>query len=79
MSEAARRAGMLRDIVVKLGTSHKAAARPSHPVRVILVKAQPHRKRGGRKGKDGRLPQRRHPADRDQPARRAGRNHRRYL
>ena len=41
---------MLRDIVVKLGTSHKADARPNHPVRVILVKAEPHRKRGGRKG-----------------------------
>ena len=34
VSRAARRAGVLRDIVVKLGTSHKAAARPDHPVRV---------------------------------------------
>jgi hypothetical protein len=42
VSEAARRAGVLRDIVVKLGTSHKAAARPDHAVRVILVKAEPH-------------------------------------
>ena len=50
VSEAARRAGVLRDIVVKLGTSHKAAARPNHPVRVILVKAEPHQKTGGRKG-----------------------------
>ena len=50
VSEAARRAGVLRDIVVKLGTSHKAEARPNHPVRVILVKAEPHRKRGGRPG-----------------------------
>ena len=50
VSEAARQAGVLSDIVVKLGTSHKAAARPSHPVRVILVKAEPHQKRGGRKG-----------------------------
>jgi hypothetical protein len=50
VSEAARQAGVLRDIVVKLGTSHKAAARPNHPVRVILVKAEPHQKRGGRKG-----------------------------
>jgi Transposase DDE domain len=50
VSEAARRAGVLRDIVVKLGTSHKAAERPDHAVRVILVKAQPHRKTGGRKG-----------------------------
>src|SRR5215469_1726072 len=50
VSEAAGRAGVIRDVVVKLGTSHKAAARPDHPVRVILVKAQPHRKRGGRPG-----------------------------
>jgi hypothetical protein len=50
VSEAARRAGVLRDLVVKLGTSHKAEARPNHPVRVILVKAEPHRKRGGRPG-----------------------------
>jgi IS4 transposase len=50
VSEAARGAGVLRDIVVKLGTSHKAAARPDHAVRVILVKAEPHQKTGGRKG-----------------------------
>jgi hypothetical protein len=50
VSEAARRAGVLRDIVVKLGTSHQAAARPDHTVRVILVKAEPHQKTGGRKG-----------------------------
>jgi IS4 transposase len=50
VSEAARRAGVLRDVVVKLGTSHKAEARANHPVRVVLVKAEPHRKRGGRQG-----------------------------
>jgi hypothetical protein len=50
VSEAARRVGVLRDIVVKLGTSHKAEARTNHPVRVILVQAEPHRKRGGRPG-----------------------------
>jgi len=50
VSEAARRAGVLRDVVVKLGTSHKAEARADHPVRVILVRAEPHRKRGGRPG-----------------------------
>src|SRR5262249_29075970 len=50
VSEAARRAGVLRDVVVRLGTSHKAEARPDHTVRVILVQAEPHRKRGGRKG-----------------------------
>lgn len=50
VSEVARRAGVTRDIVVQLGTSHKAEARANHPVRVILVQAEPHRKRGGRPG-----------------------------
>jgi IS4 transposase len=50
VSEAAQQAGVLRDIVVRLGTSHKAAARPDHVVRVVLVKAKPHQKTGGRKG-----------------------------
>src|SRR5215467_12316610 len=50
VSEAARRAGVLRDLVVQLGTSHKAEARANHPVRVILIQAEPHQKRGGRPG-----------------------------
>ena len=50
LSPAAREAGVLRDIVVELGTSHKAGSRPNHAVRVILVQGEPHRKRGGRKG-----------------------------
>src|SRR5262249_26356598 len=50
VSAAAPRAGVLRDLVVKLGTSHKADARPNHPVRGILVKAEPHQRTGGRKG-----------------------------
>ena len=33
VSAAAGRAGVLRDVVVKLGTSHKAAARPDHPAK----------------------------------------------
>jgi len=49
LSDAAKKAGILRDIVVKLGTG-KAAARPDHPVRVVLVQTTPHKKRGGRKG-----------------------------
>src|SRR5215467_1596274 len=50
VSRAARRAGVLRDLVVQLGTSHKAEARANHPVRVILIQAEPHQKRGGRPG-----------------------------
>ncbi len=47
---------MIRDVVVKPGTSHKAEARPDHPVRVILVKVEPHRKRGGRPGQSAGPP-----------------------
>jgi len=46
----AREAGVLRDMVVRLGAGAKAAARPDHRVRVVLIKAEPHTKRGGRKG-----------------------------
>lgn len=49
LTDAAQSAAVLRDIVVKLGTG-KAAARPNHPVRVVLVQTTPHKKRGGRKG-----------------------------
>jgi hypothetical protein len=48
LSSAAQEAGVLQDLVVRLGT--KAGARPQHPVRVILVQTMPHQKTGGRKG-----------------------------
>ena len=50
VSESAARSGVLRDFVVDIGVSSKPDARPKHPVRVILVRAEPHAKRGGRKG-----------------------------
>ena len=50
VSEGAAADGVLRDVVVNLGPSCKADARPDHPVRVILIKTTPHTKRGGRKG-----------------------------
>ena len=50
LSPAASEAGVIGDLVVSLGTSHKADARPDHPVRVILVQTTPHKKTGGRKG-----------------------------
>jgi hypothetical protein len=50
VSPAAKDAGVLQDLVVNLGTSHKADARPNHLVRVILVQTTPHKKTGGRKG-----------------------------
>ena len=50
LSEEARAAGVLRDLVVTLGASSKPEARPDHPVRVILVQMTPHVKRGRRHG-----------------------------
>jgi hypothetical protein len=50
LSDQARQAGVLRDFVVKLGTTSKPEARPDHPIRVILVQTTPHAKRGGARG-----------------------------
>lgn len=51
LTDAARAANVIADKVVRLGTSSKAAARPDHRIRVVLVQTTPHAKRGGRKGK----------------------------
>ncbi len=51
LSDADRAAGVLQDAVVHLGMGSKPAARPHHPVRLVVIAAQPHAKRGGRKGK----------------------------
>jgi hypothetical protein len=47
LSEAAKSAGVLGDVIVRLGYKDR---RPEHPVRVVLVQTTPHQKRGGRKG-----------------------------
>jgi hypothetical protein len=51
VSEAARAAGVVQDAGVRLGMGSKPAARPHHPVRLVVVAVPPHEKRGGRKGK----------------------------
>jgi hypothetical protein len=51
LSDAARAAGVVQDAVVRLGMGSKAAVRPHHRVRLVVVAVQPHEKRGGRKGK----------------------------
>lgn len=51
LSDEALGAGVVRDAVVTMGLSSKADARPDHPVRVIVIEAEPHEKRGGRRGK----------------------------
>jgi hypothetical protein len=50
VSATAAAAGVLRDVVVNLGAGRKSDGRPNHQVRVIMVKTEPHTKRGGRKG-----------------------------
>lgn len=47
LSPAAKKANVLRDIVVQVGYKDKV---PHHPVRVILIQTTPHKKTGGRKG-----------------------------
>jgi hypothetical protein len=49
LSEAACNAGVLSDELVELGAG-RPAARPDHPIRLVLVKCTPHQKTGGRKG-----------------------------
>ena len=51
LSDGDLAAGVVRDAVVKMGQSSPPAARPDHPMRVVIIEAQPHEKRGGRKGK----------------------------
>jgi hypothetical protein len=50
LSPAAQQAGVLRDIVVTLGTGSKPDARPNHRIRVILVSTTPHINRGKYRG-----------------------------
>ncbi len=49
LGEADLAAGVVRDALVTLGS--KAANRPDHPVRLVVIEAEPHARRGGRKGK----------------------------
>jgi hypothetical protein len=43
-------AGVLLDAVVQMGGASKADARPDHPIRLVVVKATPHQKRGNAAG-----------------------------
>lgn len=51
LTSQAQEAGVLRDVVVRMGMSSAAQARPDHPIRLVIVKAEPYEKRGGRRGK----------------------------
>ena len=41
---------MLSDQIVRIGLSAKAANRPDHPVRLVIVKVTPHESRGKYRG-----------------------------
>jgi len=51
LSDADLSAGVVRDALVRMGESSPPAARPDHPMRIVIIEAEPHVKRGGRKGK----------------------------
>jgi DDE family transposase len=51
LSGAALKAGVVRDAVVRMGLHSKPDERPDHPIRLIVIEATPHAKRGGRRGK----------------------------
>ena len=50
LSQQAREAGILFDGIVRLGKSSKPDARPDHPIRLILIKTNPHTQRGKQPG-----------------------------
>jgi hypothetical protein len=56
LSPAAVAANVVRDGVVNLGLSSKGTERPDHPIRLVLVKVQPHAQRSHRKGNTGAGP-----------------------
>jgi len=51
LSDEALKAGVVRDAVVSMGRSTKPEARPDHAIRIIVIEAEPHAKRGGRRGR----------------------------
>lgn len=51
LSDEALEAAVVRDAVVQMGQSSRPQDRPDHPMRLVVIEAKPHAKRGGRKGK----------------------------
>lgn len=56
LSAEAIAGGVLSDQLVELGLSQKPDARPAHPLRLVMVRIQPHDKRSHRKGNTGAGP-----------------------
>jgi hypothetical protein len=51
LSDEAIKAGVVRDAVVRMGICSKPADKPDHAMRIVVIEAAPHEKRGGRRGK----------------------------
>ena len=51
LSDEALQAGVVRDAVVRMGLCSKPQDKPDHSIRMVVIEAQPHQKRGGRRGK----------------------------
>jgi IS4 transposase len=51
LTEADLAAGVVRDARVKMGLNSKPQDKPNHSMRLVILEAEPHEKRGGRKGK----------------------------
>jgi Transposase DDE domain len=51
LSEEDLAAGVVRDAVVRMGLNSQPQDKPDHPIRIIVIEAEPHEKRGGRRGK----------------------------
>jgi hypothetical protein len=51
LGSEALEAGIVRDAVVRMGLSSLDKDKPDHPIRLIVIEAEEHEKRGGRKGK----------------------------
>jgi hypothetical protein len=50
LTEEAKQAGVIFDGIVELGATSKAEKRPNHPIRLILIKTNPHTQRGKQPG-----------------------------
>ena len=51
LEDEALQAGVVRDATVRMGLSSKPGDGPDHPMRLVVIAAEPHEKRGGRRGK----------------------------
>ena len=51
LSDEALKANVVRDAVVRMGLSSRPQDRPDHLIRLVVIEAEPHEKRGGRRGK----------------------------